>query len=383
MLTYDRHIAHYDMDQFFVSIERLRNSTLNNKPLLIGGSNDRGIVAACSNEAMQCGIHVGMPMRIAQRLCKHATIVRADYEEYSKQSKLIFDIIKDSVPLVEKSNIDEFYVELTGMDKFFGCKKFMHELKVKVQKKSGLAASSGLASNKLVSKVAASEIKPYGQLEIPFGKEKLFLAPLSVIKIPGVGSATAFKLMKMGVETIKVLSEIPPEMLCDVLGKGGNELSRRANGIDESPVIPYQEQSSFSTEHTLQHDTTDMNILYAELAKMTESIGFILRTQHKLTGSVTVKLRYTDGETHTIQRSIPYSNADHQLIQISKELFRKIFTRRVLVRLVGVRFTNLIPGTYQINLFEDKEETIKLYQSIDSIKRRFGESLLGRANSLI
>ncbi len=379
MLTYDRHIAHYDMDQFFVSVERLRNSRLNGMPLLIGGSNDRGVVAACSNEAMQCGIHVGMPMRIAQRLCKHSTIVRADFEEYSRQSKLIFDIIKESVPLVEKSSLDEFYVELTGMDKFFGCKKFMHELKSKVQKNSGLAASSGLASNKLVSKVAASQIKPVGQLEIPFGNERSFLAPLSIIKIPGVGKETAFKLLKMGVETIKVLSEIPPEMLCDVIGKGGNELSRRANGIDESPVIPYKEQQSFSTEQVLQEDTIDINVLYTELARMTESIGFVLRTQNRLTGCVTLKLRYTDGETHTIQKAIPFSNADHILLTVAKGLFNKLFTRRVLVRMIGLRFTNLIPGTYQIDLFEDKEETIKLYQSIDSIKQRFGEQSLRRA----
>lgn len=379
MLTYDRHIAHYDMEQFFVSIERLRNSKLNGKPILIGGSNDRAIVAACSTEAMQFGIHVGMPMRIAQRLCKHSTIVRADYEAYTKQSSLIYEIIKDSVPLVEKSNLDEFYVDLSGMDKFFGCQKFMQELKTKVQKDSGLSSSSGLASNKLVSKVAAREIKSPGQLEIPFGKEKTFLAPLSVIKIPGVGSATAFKLMKMGVETIKVLSEIPPALLCDVVGTGGNELSRRANGIDESPVIPYVEQQYISREHVFQQDTIDMNLLHASLTQLCESLAFELRKQNRLTGCVVLKLRYSDDDTHTMQHSIAYSNQDHQLILIVKKLFQQLFTRRVLVRMVGVRFTNLIPGVYQIDLFADNAETIKLYQSIDSIKKRFGEKYVQRA----
>ncbi len=382
MLTYDRHIAHYDMDQFFVSIERKRNTTLNGKAILIGGSNDRGIVAACSNEAAKFDIHAGMPMRIALRLCKHAMVVRADYEEYSKQSKLIFEIIKDSVPLVEKSNLDEFYVDLTGMDKFFGCMKFTNELKAKVQKHSGLASSSGLASNKMVSKVAALQIKPYGQLEIPFGNEKNFLAPLSVVKIPGVGKETAFKLIKMGVETIKVLSEIPPEMLCDVVGKSGNELWRRANGIDESPVIPYVEQKYISMEHTFQEDTISMQVLHGELVRVTEALAFKLRKQNKVTGCIAVKLRYSDHDTHDIKMSIAYCNTDHGLIKVVKELFTKLYTRRMLVRMIGIRFMNLIPGSYQIDLFSDSQEMIKLYESIDHIKKRFGEKLVGKASSL-
>ncbi len=382
MLTYDRHIAHLDMDQFFISVERLRNSRLNNKPILIGGSNDRGIVAACSEEAQKFGIHVAMPMRIAQRLCKHATIVRADFEEYSKQSKLITEIIKEAVPLVEKSSIDEFYVDLTGMDKFFGCVKFTKELKNKIYQHSGLVSSYGLASNKVVSKVAANQVTPNGQLEIPFGNEKLFLAPLSVVKLPGVGKETAFKLIDMGVETISSLSDIPPEMLCDVVGKSGNELWRRANGIDESPVVPFQEQKSIATEFTFQQDTIDMNILLAQLAAMTQTLAFQLRQQNKVTGCVVLKLRYSDGDTHTVQRSIAYCNTDHVLLNVAKELFRKLFTRRLLVRLLGIRFTNLIPGTYQIDLFQDSQETIKLYQAIDSIKKQFGETLLGRSIAL-
>ena len=347
---------------------------------MIGGSNDRGVVAACSAEAKHFGIHVAMPMRIALRLCRYATIVKADFEEYSKQSKIITDIIKESVPLVEKANLDEFYVDLSGMDKFFGCKKFTDELKQKVYKESGFASSYGLASNKMVSKVATGEVKPNGQLEIPFGFEKAFLAPLSVTKIPGIGKETAFKLLKMGVETIRVLSDIPPEMLCDVLGTAGNELWRRANGIDESPVIPYQEQQVITTEHTFQQDTIDMKLLDAELVRMTENIAFELRKQNRLTGCVKLKLRYSDGDTHTIQRSIDYCNKDHQLLLVARELFKKLYTRRMLVRLLGIRFMNLVPGIYQIDMFEDNQETIKLYQSIDSIKKRFGSGLLMRGS---
>jgi DNA polymerase-4 len=381
MLTYDRHIAHFDLDSFFVSVELLRNPKLKGKPVLIGGSNERGVVASCSYEARKFGIHSAMPMYKARQLCKDAIIVKGDYEAYSKLSSQVTTIIKDSVPLVEKASIDEFYVDMTGMDKFFGCFKFTEELKRKVIRESGLPVSWGLASNKLISKVATNEVKPNGQLEIPFGKEKGFLAPLSVMKLPGIGKETGYKFLKMGVETVKTLSEIPIEMLQNLLGKNGTELWKRANGIDESPVIPYSEQKSISTENTFQQDTIDVNFLYSELVRMTEKIAFELRQQNRLTGCITLKLRYSDFETHTTQRSIPYINADHVLLKTAKELFTKLYERRLLVRLLGVRFTHLIPGTYQINLFDDTQENIRLYQAIDSVKKQFGESKLYRARA--
>ena len=379
LLNDERHIAHLDLDTFYVSVECLLNPKLIGKPVLIGGSGDRGVVASCSYEARKFGIHSAMPMRVARRLCSHAIVVRGDMEAYSKYSRLVTEIIKDSVPLFEKSSIDEFYVDLTGMEKFFGCKLFTDELKRKVVTESGLPVSYGLASNKLVSKVATNEVKPNGQLEIPFGVEKSFLAPLSVAKIPGVGTKTSYLLLKMGVETVKVLSEIPVEMLQNLLGKNGTELWRRANGIDETPVIPYHEQKSISTENTFDQDTIDVNFLHGELVRMTERIAFDLRKQNRLTGCVTVKVRYSDFETYTKQATIAYSNADHILLKTAKELFDKVYQRRQLVRLIGVRFTHLIPGNYQINLFEDTQEMIRLYQAIDSVKKRFGEQKLMRA----
>lgn len=378
MLTYNRNIAHFDLDTFFVSVEQLRNPSLRGKPVLIGGSSDRGVVSACSYEARKFGIHSAMPMRAALRLCKHALVVKSDFEIYSKYSRLVTDVIRDNVPAFEKASIDEFYIDLTGMDKFHGCRKFTDELKVKVIKESGLPISFGLASNKLISKVATNEVKPNGQLEIPFGFEKSFLAPLSIMKIPGVGKETGYKLLKMGVETVKTLSEIPVELMQNLLGKNGTELWRRANGIDESPVIPYHEQKSISTENTFEKDTIDVDFLNSELVRMTEKIAFDLRSQNRLTGCVTVKLRYSDFQTYTKQQSIAYTNADHILFKTAKDLFAKLYDRRVLIRLIGIRFTDLVPGNYQINLFEDTQEMINLYQSIDSIKRRFGEEFLVR-----
>lgn len=379
LLSKDRHIAHFDLDAFFVSVETLRNPKLRGKPLMVGGGSDRGVVAACSYEARKYGIHSAMPMKVARRLCPDAIIIKSDFEAYSKYSRLVTEVIKDAVPVFEKASIDEFYIDLTGMDKFFGCLQFTDQLKKRINKESGLPISWGLASNKLISKVATNEVKPNGQLEIPFGNEKGFLAPLSVIKIPGVGKETGYKLLKMGVETVKVLSEIPVEMMENLLGKSGIDLWRKANGIDETPVIPYHEQKSISTETTFQTDTIDMAFLHSQLVRMTEEIAFQLRQQNKLTGCVTVKVRYSNFETFTKQITIPYSNADHTLLKIASELFNKLYERRLLIRLLGIRFTHLIPGNYQINLFEDTQEMINLYQAIDSVKKRFGEKKIIRA----
>lgn len=379
ILTKDRHIAHFDLDAFFVSVETLRNPRLRGKPLLVGGGSDRGVVAACSYEARKFGVHSAMPMKIARRLCPDAVIIKSDIEAYSKYSRLVTEVIKDTVPLFEKASIDEFYIDLTGMDKFFGCLQFTEQLKKRINKESGLPISWGLASNKLVSKVATNEVKPNGQLEIPFGNEKSFLAPLSIIKIPGIGKETGYKLLKMGVETVKILSEIPIEMMENLLGKPGIDLWRKSNGIDETPVIPYHEQKSISTETTFQSDTIDMEFLHSQLVRMTEEIAFQLRQQNKLTGCVTVKMRYSNFETFTKQITIPYTNADHVLLKTAKELFNKLYERRLLVRLLGIRFTHLIPGNYQISLFDDTQEMINLYQAIDSVKKRFGEKTLIRA----
>jgi len=379
LLNNERHIAHFDLDSFYVSVECRDNKNLIGKPVLIGGSGDRGVVASCSYEARKFGIHSAMPMAIAKRLCPHAITIRGDMEKYSNLSREVTDIIKENVPLFEKSSIDEFYIDLTGMDKFFGCNQFTTELKNKVVQETRLPISWGLASNKLISKVATNEIKPNGQMEILYGEEKTFLAPLSILKIPGIGKQTGYQLLKMGVNTVRLLSEIPIEMLESLMGKHGIELWRKANGIDETPVVPYHEQKSISTENTFSQDTIDIHFLHRELVRMTEKIAFELRQQNKLTGCVTVKLRYSNFETFTKQITIPYTNSDHILLRTAREIFDRLFERRLLIRLIGVRFTHLIPGNYQINLFEDTSQMISLYQAIDSVKGQFGETAVIKA----
>lgn len=378
---YHRSIAHFDLDAFFVSVECKKNSSLIGKPLIVGGS-ERGVVASCSYEARAFGIHSAMPIKLAKRLCPQALIIGGDMESYSQFSRLVTEIIQSKVPLYEKASIDEFYIDLTGMDKFFGCARFTAELKQCIIKETGLPISYGLASNKLISKVATSEVKPNGQKEIFWGQEKPFLAPLNVSKLPMVGKQTSELLRQMGVETIKILSEIPVEMLQNLLGKNGIELWRRANGIDETPITPYSEQKSIGTENTFQTDTINVEFLNRELSRMTEKIAFELRQQNKLTGCITLKLRYSNFDTVTRQVSIPYTSSDHLLLGTAKELFVKLYDRRLLIRLVGIRFSHLVPGNYQIRLFDDTEEKIKLYQQIDSIKRQFGEELVVRAAGL-
>jgi DNA polymerase-4 len=379
----ERTIAHYDLDAFFVNVECLKNPSLKGKPLMVGGKSDRAVVAACSYEARKFGIRSAMPMKLARRLCPQAMIISGDMESYSYYSRLVTDVIRDNVPQFEKASVDEFYVDLTGMDRFFGSRSFSQDLRSKVTKETGLPISNGMATNKLVSKVATDEAKPNGQLVIPFGNEKRFLAPLAIEKLPMAGPKTTELLRQMGVVKIKTLSEIPVEMMENLMGKPGIELWRRANGIDESPVVPYSEQKSISTESTFESDTIDIRFLQAKLVQMTEKIAFELRQQNKLTGCVTVKIRYSDFNTVTKQCTIAYTALDHLLLQTVKELFSKLYDRRLLVRLIGVRFTHLVPGNYQISLFDDTDDLIRLYQEIDKLNGRFGRYLVMRASGFL
>ena len=375
----ERSVMHMDLDTFFVSVERLANPKLVGKPVLVGGSSDRGVVASCSYEARRFGIHSAMPMKMARLLCPDAIIVRGDHEQYSKYSNIITEIVKENVPVYEKSSIDEFYMDLTGMDKFYGCYKVATELREKILKETNLPNSFALSSNKTVSKVATNEAKPNGYCKVPFGEEKSYLAPLSVKKIPMVGEKTYHLLRNMGVEKIKTVQEMPIQMMEQVLGENGKMIWRKANGIDNSPVEQYSERKSISTEQTFEKDTIDVAYLNAMLVRMTEKLAFQLRDEEKLTACVTVKIRYSDFNTYTIQSHIPYTALDHVLIKKIKELFDKLYNKRMLIRLIGIRFSHLVHGTYQMNMFDDTTEQIQLYQAIDRLQRRFGKDTVQRA----
>ncbi|MRI00687.1 DNA polymerase IV [Kriegella sp. EG-1] len=375
-------ILHLDLDTFFVSVERLLDSRLKNKPILIGGLSDRGVVAACSYETRGYGIHSGMPMKMAKELCPEAIRIKGNAGTYSKHSNLVTEIVKEHVPLFEKSSIDEFYADLTGMDRFFGSYKYASELRRKIIKETGLPISFGLSGNKVVSKVATGEAKPNNQLKIDYGLEKPFLAPLSIKKIPMVGDKTYQTLRNLGLRKVGTIQEMPLDVMRRVLGKNGAVIWNRANGIDHTPVIPFWERKSISTERTFDKDTIDVTKLNGILIAMTENLAYQLRRGEKLTACIAVRIRYSDFNTYSKQMRIPYTSADHILIPKILELFKSLYNRRLLVRLIGVRFTHLVSGNYQINLFEDTEEALNLYQAMDHIRKKYGEKSVIRAAAM-
>lgn len=377
-----RTIVHLDLDTFFVSCERILDSRLMNRPVLIGGLSDRGVVAACSYEARRYGIRSAMPMRLARQLCPEAVIIRGNSGTYSKFSDMVTEIIKEYAPTYEKASIDEFYVDLSGMDAYFGCMKYASEMRQKIIKETHLPISFGLSVNKTVSKIATGLAKPNNQLQIEKGLERPFLSPLPVRKIPMVGAKTHQMLCHLGVKVIGTVQKMPVEMMESVFGKNGTTIWKKANGIDNAPVIPYNERKSISTERTFDKDTIDVKKLKSLLIAMAENLSFQLRRGQKLTGCITVKVRYSDFQTQTLQCRLPYTSADHIIVAKVKELFEKLYNRRVLVRLIGVRFSSLVGGNYQMNMFEDTEEIIRLYQAMDKIRERFGDRAVMRAEGM-
>lgn len=368
-----------DLDAFFVSCERLSNSQLDGIPLIIGGG-DRGVVASCSYEARKFGVRSAMPIRMALRLCPDAKIIKGDYELYSNLSHTVTDIIQEKVPVLEKASIDEFYLDLSGMDKFFGCYQWTQEIVAAVKKETGLPISFALSANKTVSKIGTGEAKPAGKMEIRETEIRPFLNPLSVRKIPMVGDKTFQLLSRVGIRTIQTLSEMPVLMLQQMIGSKGKELWKKANGIDENPVIPYSERKSISTEDTFSTDTIDVPELKRILTRMSEKLAYQLRQEKWLTSTVVVKIRYANFDTETKQSRVAYTSADHTLSRVALELFNRLYTRRMRIRLIGLRFTDLVHGNHQMNLFEDTEEQMNLYQTMDYLKNRFGADAVGRAS---
>ena len=378
----ERNIVHLDLDAFFVAVECKRNEKLRGKPLIIGGSSRRGVVAACSYETRKFGVHSAMPMYLALQLCPDATVISGDMEAYSQNSHEVTEIISEAAPMFEKASIDEFYIDASGMDKYFGAFKWAGELRKKIIKETNLPISLAMSVNKLVSKVATAEFKPDANQHIKAGTEKDFLAPLSVDKIPMIGKQTSSFLYDMGVRTVATLREMPVNFLVSAFGKNGISIWNKANGIDESPVVPYMEQKSISTECTFEEDTIDVKRLKSVLIAMVEKVAFTMREQKKLASCVTLKIRYSNFDTETKQIHIPYTSSDHVILRTVTELFNKLYNRRMLIRLVGVRVSGLVHGNHQINMFDETEESVNLYEAIDLIKHRHGVEKLVRATTL-
>jgi DNA polymerase IV len=379
----ERAIVHMDLDSFFVSVERLRDPRLVGKPVIVGGLSDRGVVAACSYETRAFGVRSAMPMRMALKLCPDAIVLRGDFEAYAQHSDWVTRMIMDRAPVVEKASIDEFYLDMTGMERFFGSYQFATDLRQKIHKETGLQISFGLSVNKTVSKVATNHVKPAGQYQVLPGEEKAFLAPMAVGKIPMIGAVTAQTLRNMGIVHVGTLSQMPLKVLERTFGKSGVMLWERANGIDLRPVVPYHEQKSLSKEITFEQDTTDVHLLHRILGSLTEQLAYDLRKLGQCTSCITVKLRYSNFDTHTRQISIPASASDHRLIPAVHELFEKLYDRRLLIRLIGVRFSKLLQGQEQLSLFDDGARLVPLYGAMDNLRNRYGEFSVLRASGLM
>ena len=373
-------IAHFDLDSFFVSVEFLRDPTLKGKPVIVGGSKERGIVTTCSYEARKFGVHSAMPMAQAMRLCPQATVVKGTYSEYSKYSKWVTQIIASKAPLFEKASIDEFYIDLTGMDTFFNPLQWTIDLKSLITQQTGLPISFGIGRNKMIAKMATNEAKPNGYMQIAAGKEKEFLAALELNKIPGVGEQTNQVLRHHGFTLIGDIYNSSPEKLEKMIGKWGVDLWNRLQGIHQSTITPYHDSKSISTENTFEENVTDLNRLMSEIVRMTEKIAFELRKDGKVAGCVTIKLRYPDFETKSRQVTIPYTCADDEIIPVAKSLFHRLYQKSKPVRLLGVRLSDLTNDAVQANIFSSTERKITLYKAIDDVKNRFGRNSVHRAS---
>jgi DNA polymerase-4 len=373
-----KHIAHFDLDSFFVSVEIINNPSLKGKPVLVGGY-ERGVVAACSYEARKFGIHSAMPMKKALQLCPQAIVTSSSRGDYSKYSRWVTEIIASKVPLFEKASIDEFYIDLSGMDKFFGVSQYAKDLRNLITRETGLPISCGLASARFIAKMATNEAKPNGFLEIPQGRETDFLWPLGIEKINGVGKQTEQQLKSFGIYTIEDIAKTPVELMERYAGKWGETLWHKAHGRGSTEVFTDWEQKSMSHENTFDTDYTDIDFLNRELVRLTEKTAYSLREDEKLTGCVTVKIRYSDFETTSRQETVNYTALDDVLIAKVKDLFNKSWQKGRAVRLMGVRFSQFIPMTMQMNLFENNAEKLNLYKAVDDIKDRFGAQLVRKA----
>lgn len=375
-----RIIAHFDLDSFFVSVEILNDPSLKGKPVIVGGR-ERGVVAACSYEARKFGIHSGMPSKKALQLCPQLIVANSSRSEYSKYSRWVTQIIAAKAPLFEKASVDEFYIDLTGMEKFFKPLQWTIDLRKEIIDETQLPISFGLSCNKMMAKIATNEAKPNGYLQVPFGKEKEFLAPLPANKIPGVGDHTYEILKSIGIKTIKNVSERNKEELEERLGKWGIDLWYKSQGIHHGEVSQYHEAKSVSSENTFNENKTDAEFLNSQLVRLTEKIAFELRQDGKVAGCVAVKIRYPDFETTSRQTTIPYTCADDEIIPVVKELFKKLYRKGMPVRLLGVRLSELTNDAVQTNLFDDIGRKNDLYKAIDNVKNRFGKNALNRASS--
>src|SRR5437868_5053456 len=378
---------HVDLDAFYASVEQLRRPELRGRPVIVGGAGvdgERGVVAAASYEARPFGVRSAMPLSRARRLCPTAVFIPCDFPAYREASKSVFAILDRYSPVMESIALDEAYLDLTGEDALMGpADTVAVRLRDEVKSRCGLDLSIGVASCKLVAKVASELRKPRGLVVVPSGREASFLAPLPLGKLPGCGPATAVRLERVGVRTIGDLAALPDPLLGELFGQYGRVLHAHARGIDPSPVMPPGDPKSISREVTFDQDVLDPPRLRETALALLQDVGHSLRGHGLAARTVAMKIRYYPFETHSCQATLTYpSDRDDELTQAFTRLLDEHLDQSRPVRLIGAGVSNLEARAVQLSLLESRAaERAALDDRLDALRERYGEQAIFRGTS--
>lgn len=378
---------HIDLDAFFVSVEQVADPSLKGKPVVVGGRpQGRGVVAAASYEARAFGLRSGMPLVTASRLCPQAIFIQGSFPKYRDASEKFMAILADFSPYLEPMGLDEAYLDATGFESIHGSVKQMAlKIKQRVKKELGLNASIGIASGKVIAKVASELSKPDGLLEVEAGKEAAFLAPLPIARLPGIGQKTEPKLKSLGIDTIGKLSAMPPKALKSHFGASGEVLQRFASGIDDREVEPPAAAKSTSRETTFSQDTKDPAMLESTLRYLGERVGADLRQKGKRARCVTLKLRYGDFTTITRRRTLSQStDSDQAIFETGQGLLKRALAgEKRAVRLIGIGVSELVEAGRQLDMMDGSaQRQEQLNKAIDRIRKKYGFTAIQTGRTL-
>ncbi len=368
-------IFHIDVDAFFASAEQSFNPFLRGKPVIVGGhAHQRGVVHTGSYEAREDGVRTGMPLYEAKRLCPRAIFLKGNFLHYKFISKEILKILTKYSPIVESTSLDDFYMDMTGSyRKFPHLQTAAEDIQKTIDEQLYVPVSIGIATSKLVSRIASGQQKPHGLTYVPPGKEKKFLNPLPISKLLGIGRVTENLLFEIGIQTIKQLAKIPKNTLLQLLGANGSKIWQYANGIDTREVAPFRMPKQISRETTFEEDTSDPQVVMATFQYLCERITMKLRQQHLTCGRLYLRIRYSDFKSDSIGRKLPVHTQDAAVLNsMMQQLNGQLRQRRVRIRYVHISVSDIEPENWQPDFFALNTKTKNLLASVDEIRNRFG-----------